>query len=383
VGDELDAGTHRVRVRGIESHGLPSGRGEPGARVALNLVGVDRHDLTRGDAITTPGQWQPVTTVDVALRVMPGAELKRRGRLTAAVGSGEHRIWFRRLDDQFARLRFDVPLPLAPGDRIVLRDSGAKATVAGAEILDITPFRKAADAPDRLHRPLGERILAEGWVPRAGLDARTGKPVDAAIALLLAAGGESVGDWIVRADAATEARARANTAVATHHRDHPMEAGLPVAEVARELHVGVPQIEALLATVNALVVEQGQVRDRSHIGRASTSDAGIEMVAALAETPLAPPAPSDLAVARALVRESVLVELDGIYFTNDALDAARTLVIDALRASGSLTIADARDVLGSTRKYVVPIMSRMDAEGVTRRRGDDRIPGPRSGLLDG
>ena len=382
VDDELDAGTHRARVRGIESHGLPSGRGEPGARVALNLVGVDRHDLARGDAITTPGQWQSVTTVDVALTEMPGADLKRRGRLTAAVGSGEHRIWFRRLDHEFARLRFDVALPLAPGDRIVLRDSGAKATVAGAVVLDVTPIRKAADAPDRLRRPLGERILADGWVPRAGLDARTGLPVEAATALLLAAGGERIGDWIVRADTATEARDHAHTAVATHHRDHPTEAGRSVAELARELHVDVPQAEALLATVDDLVVEQSRVRDRSHVGRASTSDTGIELMAILADTPLAPPAPADLAVARALVREGELVELDGIYFTADALDAARTLVIDALRTRGSLTIADARDVLGSTRKYVVPIMSRMDAEGVTRRRGDDRIPGRRSGLLE-
>ena len=56
--------------------------------------------------------------------------------------------------------------------------------------------------------------------------------------------------------------------------------------------------------------------------------------------------------------------------------------MDALRDRGSLTIADARDLLGSTRKYVVPIMSHLDATGVTRRRGDDRIPGPRSGLAD-
>ena len=78
----------------------------------------------------------------------------------------------------------------------------------------------------------------------------------------------------------------------------------------------------------------------------------------------------------------MLIDLDGIVFTATALAAARDLVVDALRERDSITIADARDVLGSTRKYVVPIMSHLDATGVTRRRGDDRIPGPRSGLLD-
>ena len=57
-------------------------------------------------------------------------------------------------------------------------------------------------------------------------------------------------------------------------------------------------------------------------------------------------------------------------------------MVAALAERGSLTIADARDVLGSTRKYVVPLMTYLDREGVTRRRGDDRIPGPTSGLTD-
>ena len=75
------------------------------------------------------------------------------------------------------------------------------------------------------------------------------------------------------------------------------------------------------------------------------------------------------------------MEVGGIYFAAEALaDGTRSRWSAALAARGTLTIADARDVLGSTRKYVVPIMNHLDATGVTRRRGDDRIPGPRSGL---
>ncbi len=381
--DELDAGGHHVRVRGIESHGMTSGRGEAGARVALNLVGVDRHDLTRGDAVVRPGQWLPVGIADVLLTEVPGARLKTRGRLTAAVGSGEYGVWFRRFDERFARLRFDAALPLAPGDRIVLRDTGAEATVAGAEILDVMPSRRTAEAPARLAQPLGTRVLETGWVPRAGLDARTGMSPDAASAALLAAGGEAVGDWLVAADLATAQRTRAVALIADHHRDHPNETGMPITDLARALELGADQVSALLATdAERLAIEHGLARDRAHVGSAAMTDAGRALVDALATTPLAPPPPPDLTVARALTREGVLVELDGIYFTAAAIDAARALVIRALADRGSVTIADARDVLGSTRKYVVPIMGRMDAEGVTRRRGDNRIPGPRSGLLE-
>ncbi len=109
----------------------------------------------------------------------------------------------------------------------------------------------------------------------------------------------------------------------------------------------------------------------------------MALVATLDATPFAPTTPSDVALTRRLVREGALIDLDGIVFSAAAIDAARALVIDALAERGSITIADARDVLGSSRKFVVPIMSHLDATGVTRRRGDDRIPGPRSGLADG
>ncbi|MGZ4797124.1 MAG: SelB domain-containing protein, partial [Acidimicrobiia bacterium] len=92
------------------------------------------------------------------------------------------------------------------------------------------------------------------------------------------------------------------------------------------------------------------------------------------------PPPADVARARTLGRGGALVEIDGSYFPAAAVAEARARVVDALAARGSLTVAEARDVLGSTRKYVVPIMGYLDATGVTRRRGDVRIPGPRSGL---
>jgi selenocysteine-specific elongation factor len=72
------------------------------------------------------------------------------------------------------------------------------------------------------------------------------------------------------------------------------------------------------------------------------------------------------------------VEVDGIAFAARALDEARRRVQVALRERGTVTVADVRDLLGSTRKFVLPILNRLDAEGVTRRRGDDRIPGPAS-----
>jgi selenocysteine-specific elongation factor len=93
-------------------------------------------------------------------------------------------------------------------------------------------------------------------------------------------------------------------------------------------------------------------------------------------SPFAPPAPSDVALARALVRDGVLVDIDGVVFTANAVDRARTLIRDALRERDALSIADVRELLGSSRKYILPLLGRFDSEGITRRRGDDRVAGP-------
>ena len=81
-------------------------------------------------------------------------------------------------------------------------------------------------------------------------------------------------------------------------------------------------------------------------------------------------------MARALVREGAALDLDGVLFAAEALDQARQLIVVALHERGTLTVSDARDILRSTRKYVLPLLARLDAEGVTRRRGDERLLGP-------
>lgn len=379
VGDDLLVAGTSVRVRGVEQHHATRDRAEPGERVALNLAGIDHDRITRGDALVRADQWRWVDVVDVALAVLPGVEVRPRSRLRAAVGSGEHPVWCRRLDERFARLRFSTPLPLAPGDRLVLRDPGAEATVAGAEVLDVMPVRRAADAPARLALPLGARVLADGWAPVAGLPARTGLAPAAAEAEVERFG-ERVGGWFVRTDVAASLRAALVDRV---EREGPDAPGLANASLARELGIDAEQLDALVDATPELTSTGGAIHVVGRGRRAVDTGAGRAMVAALEAEPFAPPQPTDVALARALEREGALVESGGVWFAATAIDAAAARVVDALRARGALTIAEARDLLGSTRKYVVPIMSRLDATGVTRRRGDDRVPGPRSGLSPG
>jgi len=393
IDDEVFAGTHRARVRGIETAGRNVSTVGPGARVALNLAGVEHTDLSRGDAVVRPSQWLTPRVVDVAMARLPGEQIKRRGRFQVYVGSGEHRVWLRVLDDDgaFARLRLDEPIPLAPGDRLVLRDTGRKRTVAGAEVLDVEPIGRARDATARLTLPLGRRLVSSHpWllvdhVPRlAGCSSEDARSlIDELVTMAEAA---QVAEWVVSPAVLDHVRAESAARALEHHATHPLDGGIEVSTVARALRVTPQQLRAALADAPDVVVERGLVRHAAHHGRATESPDATRLLAALDATPFAPPAPNDVgvdhAIVRALVREGALVDIDNVVFTAAALDQARVKVIDALRDRGTLTVADIRDLLGSTRKYVVPIAGWLDREGVTRRRGDDRVPGPRSGLRE-
>jgi selenocysteine-specific elongation factor len=153
--------------------------------------------------------------------------------------------------------------------------------------------------------------------------------------------------------------------------------GVELTVLADALRVDTERARAVVESVDSLVIDRGLVRDASRrVPVADTPDA-LALVAILDATPFTPPAPADVALARALVREGVLVDVNGLVFTREALSAAQRLLADALDAHGSVTVGDVRELLGSTRKYVVPLMEWFDAQGVTRRRGDTRVAGPR------
>lgn len=385
----IEPGARRARIRGIQVHHERVGTAPSGSRVALNLAGVDHGDLHRGNAIVRPGQWAAPEVFDVALRVLPGARVPRGRALHAHVGSGEYAASVRVLDAdaRFARVRLNTAVPLAPGDRIVLRSTGRNATVAGGEVLDVEPPRRLEAAIARLDRPLPHRILdTRPWftlddlarlagVGTAGAEALATQMVDAGTAVRL-------GAWLAAQQAIDEVRESARRQVAHHHEVAPLEPGLELAALAASLRLDVGRTRAALDGVGELVIDREVVRAADHDATASDHPDARRLLDALRAQPFSPPDPAslgvDASVVRALVRSASAVELDGVVFASSALDDARRVVSAALYERGALAIADIRDLLGSTRKFVLPIVARLDAEGVTRRRGDERIAGPRA-----
>ena len=325
-----------------------------------------------------------------------GGEL-RQGTYKAYIGSGEHDVRLRPIrpvgaegepagPGMYGRLRLAVPLPLAPGDRLVLRDSGSQATIGGAEILDVSPVGRARLAAARLPLPIGPRILAgRPWLrtTEIGPLAGVGPSEARRLAEELEASGTArrAGEHLVAAEVLTEARRRAVELVGEYHRAQPLEPGLDFPALASALGLDAPRARAALDGTEGLVIEQGRARLASHRGRVADEPEARRLLAALDAVPFSPPPPAEVGgspeIVRGLVREGLLLDLDGMVFTSAAVDQARRVVREGLERHGSLTVSQARDLLGSSRKYVLAILAHFDAEGVTRRRGDERFPGPR------
>jgi selenocysteine-specific elongation factor len=402
VGDEVEilpSGT-RARVRGLQTHRHRIETGRPVSRVAVNLAGLDRSAVSRGDVLVRPGDWRPTAVVEARLGPVRGLghPVTSRGAFTFHAGAAERGATLRiygagRLPDKgaFARIRLSGPLVLGVGDRFVLRDSGRRETVAGGVVLDPAPPRRpGADAAERLARRgdldddrLPELLLRERGAVRAA-DLRTLTGADSV------EGEVRIGRWWVAARVRQRVEEAVAKGLATFHTTYPAAAGMGAAElrsvVVESLREGgAPASKDLADALVEAMVEAGAIarsgrtmRLPSH--RAGIDDADVERVVSLVTA--SEPTPPTMAELRsqgvgretleAAIRAGALVRIAPDLVLTPALVAR---AVDAVREAGAagITVSGIRERLGTTRKYAVPLMEHLDRTGVTRRSGDLRF----------
>ena len=402
VGDHLDIVSSAssepapVRVRGLESYGKRLTSAEPGRRLAVNLSGVDRRGAARGAALLRARQWHRCSVADADLSTRPGLDhpVSARGAYLAHLGTGEQAVRLRVVgkDGEIpagssgkVRLWLTVPLPLAPGDRFVLRDAGRKQVVGGGVLLDVAPVLPASKASPSVSV---SRVVAErGWVEADELERLTGTPATA-----------TLGRWVVdpaaleRARSVLLERVRAagpsgldlsilderERAVASTIGDLMVSHG--IARLGREPEIpGAPPAGAQRPGRGADVEE----RATPDLAERATADADLvdhPYLAALRAMPFDPPPPTGVARndLRRLVRSGLVVETNGLWFAASAVeDAVRRISALLQQRPDGVRVSDVRDALGASRRTVLPLLSHLDATGRTRRDGDLRTAGPK------
>jgi selenocysteine-specific elongation factor len=427
VGDEVEwlpKGV-RVRVRSLQNHDRPVEEVHRGMRAAINLAGVHHEDVIRGQELATPGYLRPSRVVTLRLHCLADVKrpIKHRAPVRFHVGTSEIMGQVSLLDCDtvepgqwgLAQIFLEQPATATWGQPFVIRESSATQTLGGGQVLQPVARkirRRHLEILERVERLWTgnpeERALTVAWFggfsgfTHADLVRGANVGPDEAQALIdrLQAQGQLVAvstsharHLLLHADMVKELEERLLQVLGQLHEQFPLMSSHDRRKVQSQLdYVG---DDALVhATVDRLIQGKRLLGDLRRIGRAdfkpklSNNQRRLKekMVAAYREAQFQPPEPAsfasqaggnaasikdllDLAIAEG---ELVLIA-DELYLHADAEAEMRRRVCEKLAEGPGLTVAEIRDLLGTTRKYAVPLCEYLDRAGVTRRDGDLRV----------
>lgn len=345
-----------VTVREAQQHGSQQNSISPGSRCALNLSGIDRSELRRGDSLVHQDDWHITNVFDGTLETLASLQkpITHRGNYMLHIGTHVQEATLRVLRDSSiapgescaVRIRFSEALPLRPSDRFLIRETGIDTTIGGGAILDVDPQSRLSLAnPDGtiesqlvgrgfLHIDEARRLTSQNLTPR-------------------------VGHWFA-ADSVFEQ--------CLHQLEQQLNAGpIDVSQLQR-------YEQAILEQRDDVVIENG-------IARRRTSDDPLlkhPYVELFRSGGIQTPdkARLDRNVIRQLVQKGVLYEHDNIAFHVDVLVSLRPQLEQLWQQSpDGFTMSQLRETLGITRKHAVPLATCLDKLGLTKRVGDIRVRG--------
>jgi selenocysteine-specific elongation factor len=416
VGDavELQPSGLEARVRALHSYNQPVETAQPGSRVAVNLAGLDKDQVRRGEVVTQPGTLQPTLLVDVQFRHLPdtGRPLQHNAEVKVFTGTAESVGHVRLLADEFLapgaeswlQIRLETPLVLAQGDRFILRYPSPPQTIGGGVIVNPHPagrwrrFQEAviADLETRAQGTPAERLAQAADQPEPvrweALQSMLGLPPDESRSALAAA---LESGWVLKfPDGLIWSVGRVQTLLdrllqelTAFHQATPLRPGMPREELRGRLGLSSLAFNLLLSTSDQVGVQGSIARLASH--QVTFTPRQQAQIAALnTQMAAAPYTPPSLAQVQEIVGEKVLYALlelgDLVQVNEDVIFGGAVYaemveaVLSIIDAQGNVTAANLRDRFNTTRKYAIGLLEHLDALGVTKRVGDTRVRGHRS-----
>jgi selenocysteine-specific elongation factor len=433
VGDELSLWPEGrpVRVRGLHRHDRAVERLGRGSRAAVNLVGVHHAEVRRGQELAVPGYLEATRVLSVEVGLSPEAprSLRHRGRYRLHLGTAEVTATLSLLSPRtlepggkaIGQLMLAEPVVAVCGQPFVLREESPPATLGGGRVLlpggrrlrrrDAVALERlgriaSPDAESRAVAALGFRGL-EPWT-EATLSRDSGLAIAEIPGILdrLAASGALVAlaagpRRTVRAlgELADEMGDRVLRALGRLHRAHPRQSAIRRVHLTVELpdladNGLITGLIERLKAAGRVVADERTIALKGYEPKLSQNERKLkaELAEAIRAGGLSPPVLADLK-AQAGSRSAAVPDLlgllrdegrivevgQGLFLDFDAETELRRRVSERLSGGGGLTMAELRDLLGTTRKFAVPIGEHLDRIGLTRREGDVRVLAPSAG----
>lgn len=397
-----------TRIRGLQSHGKPVKRVSAGQRAALNLQGIEKEDLHRGDTLVSAGRFSPTRTIDAKIEMLKGAPaLKSRGLVHFHLGTSETvaRVVLygpEKLgpgESCYCQLRLDNPVVAQSGDRFIIRRFSPVDTTGGGEVLDPSPGRRRkkegvsdlevfekGSIPEKIAMKVRKAALRgmavaamEGWL-------RAEVPEIAEAVEELSSKGviKRYGDTLMHSDAYESFKRAVKGRLEEFHSRNPSRHGMPKEELRATLRMDPKIFSPMLSSLEEVSVEKDLLRLRSFKAAVSEEDKS-RVLKLLEDKGFQPPDRKELAtelkmdekrvsgILGFLGKEGSVVRInDSLYLSRASFDRMIGLLKEHYSKQPDMTVAEFRDLLGTTRKYALPYLEYLDSNNMTLRVGDVR-----------
>jgi len=414
----------RSRIRGLQTHQEKIDATEPGGRVAVNLVGLSRDQLRRGDVLTVPNWLQPSMLVDTRLRLLESAPkpLKHNVEVEFYSGSAQIMARTRLLGDElidpgqegWVQLRLAEPAALVRGDRFIIRQPSPSLTVGGGVVLDPSPrrrhrrFRPAVlqrlealshgspqevllQALDGVLPRQSRELLEDGGLPANEMEEALDELLGRSKVLVLgqvdvgAQAAMSENLYLMSCDGWAELERRLHAWLSEYHSRYPLRTGMPREELKSRLNLSARIFNAVVghASAQEILSDEGAVLSLpGHEVRFTPEQQRRidDLLARFAHSPYATPSVAECeSVLRpelldVLLEQGRLVRVsENVLFLADTYEEMVARVVKHIEDEGSITVAQVRDMFRASRKYALALMEHLDEQRITRRVADERM----------
>ncbi|MBZ0277728.1 MAG: SelB C-terminal domain-containing protein, partial [Anaerolineae bacterium] len=411
---EIQPSDLQARIRGLQSYKQTVEVAEPGSRVAINLSGVDKKAVQRGDVLGLPGSLRPTILADVHFRHLHDSSraLRHNAQVKFFSGAAETVGNVRLLADEelppgqegWLQIRLETPLALAQGDRFILRYPSPSETIGGGIVVNPHPGRRWKRFQQDVIEQLETRMMGTP-AERVAQAAAYREPVkrqvlkkllgysDQELEVAVQEGLQSgilvalPGDLFLSAQAYHHIQDDLGRELTAFHTAYPLRPGISREELRSRLNLKQAVLTLLMELNQDVVVAGDLVRLRGHEIRFSPEQetAIVHLQSMLAAQPFTPPSYAEAVevvgadVLHALIAQGSIVQVQpDVIFTYESYTRMVESILGTIDANGQVTASEVRDQFQTTRKYAIGLLEYLDANGITRRVGDARVRGRRS-----